>query len=220
MFKQSLRQILFISALLCPLLSSAASYVENFQDGVANNWEPQQPEQWEIYGSKNLSYRAQDIDNDSVMISTYAGAEYQDVDYRVSIKKDNGYAVYAIFRASADFYLKDGINKGSGYAFGISNDCGSGLPPSYSIYKLTDGVYQNIQSWTTAKQLKCDVQGNRVGINAKGRLLKFYINNKLVFRYRDKNPLGAGRVGLMGYTAQPFATTHDFDNIYIRDLAN
>jgi hypothetical protein len=218
---QYLRLAGLIIALLCPFSVSAEIYQENFQDGVADGWEPQQPEQWVINGrpKRNLNYRASDGDNDSVMISTYAGAEYEDVDFRVSLRADDNYAAYVVVRGSADFYRKSGINEGSGYAFGISAACGTGLPLAYNVYKLTDGVYQNIQPWVATDKLKCALRGNRIRIVAVGRLLKFFVNNKLVFKYRDAKPLAAGRVGLVGYTAPPLPTRHYFDNVFIRDLA-
>ncbi|WP_131655556.1 hypothetical protein [Methylocucumis oryzae] len=211
----------FMFSLMAAQVAYAVDYEEDFEDGLAQDWEAQTSGQWQIKGrsTTNRFYQASDAENDTVMVSTYAGAEYKDLDFRVSARNNDVYAAYVLVRATPDFYHLAGIEKGSGYAFGFSAECNGVLPSGYNVIKLTNGVYENIQPWTPSDALRCDTKGNRIRVVAKGSVLKFYVNNKLVYKFTDAAPLPAGRIGLVGYTGQPFPTVHRFDNVYVTDLS-
>ncbi len=218
-----MRHLLVASALLATLTWSQASladvYEEDFEDGLAQLWAPQKPGQWNVVGKPetNQYYKAKASKSFSgAMVSTLSAVDYRNVDYRVSVKHDNDglLATYMLFRASPNFqgcFSLCSTSKGVAYAFGIIE---SGSTGEFYIYKMRNGAFTPIQSWTPSSYLKPIKQWNKLRVVAKGNSFKFYINGKLVYNYTDTDqPIYSGHIGLLGYSGPTEVTLHSYDTI-------
>lgn len=202
------------------LPSTAGEYKEDFNDGTAQNWAPQNPKNWKVVGTPGsyMRYRAKSAKAEGAMVSTYAAAEFSDFVYRTFVRNDETYASYMIFRATSDFWSDGYVATGSGYAFGLDADCDADGVKSFYIYKVVNGTLETIQSWTESPAIQCDEEGNVLKVRATGDRLKFYINHALVYEYTDPMPVLAGRVGMLGYSFTDGPTTHWFDRTRIKPL--
>ena len=201
------------AALLISQAALATTYVEDFESGVANGWEPSAPEDWNVVerGNGNHVYRAYLASHaHSAYVSMLVG-EFTDFDYRASLRNNSEGASYIIFRAQPGF---TGFG-GTAYAFGIDADCPT-HKPKFFVYKVVDGRYQSLDRWQRSPYARCDSQGNRVRVVARGAKLRFYINGHQVLEYLDPEPLPAGRLGLLGYGGDlPGEQGHEFDNVLV-----
>jgi len=213
----------FVTLLAWGQTGSAESYKENFEDGLAQLWEPQVAAQrWRVIGSLGHKYKARASARfNGNMVSTYGGAEYANFNYSVSLRNKGVYASYMIFRATPDFSQQRSQRpqSGSGYAFGIDDHaCVSGGLGKYYIYKMENGSFSTIKDWTESPYIKCDKQWNRLRVRAIGDTLKFFINGKLVYEFTDNAALLSGRIGLLGYSYTATPTRHYFDNIVVAPI--
>ncbi len=213
----------FVTLLAWGQAGSAESYKENFEDGLAQLWEPQATAQrWRVIGNLGHKYKARASARfDGNMVSTYAGAEYANFNYRVSLRNKGDNASYMIFRATPDFSQQrsQSPQSGSGYAFGIDNRaCVSGGLGKYYIYKMENGSFSTIKAWTESLYIRCDKQWNSLRVSAKGGALKFFINSKLVYKFTDNAAILSGRIGVLGYSYTKTPTRHYFDNIVVAPI--
>ncbi len=169
---------------LCALLSwssliMADIYEQDFELSTAPGWEPQAKGSWKVLGNQDNHYYQAKAKRGSIAdeayVSTYSGAEYQDLDYRVLVKNNNTYPSFALIRASADFYRNRNIGAGTGYAFGIRADCIVGeFGKEFRIFKQVNGSLIDIATWTPSDKLHCSNKGNRMRITAVGSTLNFF----------------------------------------------
>lgn len=219
--------LVFFTLTLFGLSASATNYVEDFNDGLAQDWQPQVRSQWSVGGdspSQELVYRASAKPSFSGgMVTTLSNQKYSNLEYSADIRKISGgnYATYIIFRASKDFMSTSagvGIYKGSGYAFGFH--CVNNTTPSFFIYKMQNDVNTKIIGWVPMPvevQKGCTDYYN-YKVQASGKLLHFYINDVLVYSYKDPTPVRSGRIGLLGYSRTESVTQHAFDNLRVTDF--
>ena len=178
----------------------ASTYAEDFNDGLAQDWVPDIPANWQVVSGE---YRAQSS-SDDFMTSRYAGQEWADLTVQMSCRRtgDAGNSASVALRATADF----DASVGSGYVFQITT---SGY---YGVWKQVGGAFIWLQSWTTSPAVSA---GNNVlAAVAQGSRLSFYINGTLVWSGID-TALTSGRIGLMGYSSVSYPTTHYFDNVIV-----
>lgn len=179
---------------------SFGAYLEDFNDGLAQDWNPTVGAVWNVVSGE---YRAQSA-VEAWMLSQYEGKTWNDVTAQMTCRRagDSSYSAALILRASADF--DDGV--GSAYIFQIS------LDGEYSIWKQVAGSWSWIQSWTTSLDIQPGV--NVLRATAQGSALSFYINGTLVWSGNDSS-LAGGRIGLGGYTGGD--TIHFFDDVMAGD---
>jgi hypothetical protein len=211
--------------LICLIGASSAvmaeTYEQDFEAGKAPGWRAQASGTWKILGDKtNRYYQAQSANSvvaeKEAYVSTFNGATFQDLDYRVRIKNDNSYPAFVLFRATADFFRNGNLGAGTGYVFGLRALCAPGQKDKeFRIFKQVRGSLQNITEWTYSDKLNCANKGNRVRVTAIGGEFKFYVNDALVYSHQDPAPISSGRIGLMAFNGSDAPTTHQFDNIYL-----
>ncbi len=183
-------------------ISLGGEYFEDFNDGLAQDWDEDLDQNWEVVFGE---YRAQSSGSD-FMFSRYIGQEWENLSVQMSCRRDG--SIYnsagVLLRASSNF--DDGV--GSGYVFQIATD------GDYSIWKQINGSWSWLQSWTYSSAIN---PGTNVLIaSAEGNQLKFFINDTLVWNGTD-NDLTSGHIGLGGYTDLGDAT-HYFDDVLVGEL--
>lgn len=182
-------------------------YCEDFDDGLAQGWQPDLSQNWRVL---NGEYRAQSAQQ-NLMVSTYGGRVWSNVEVQVSCRRDGALANSAgvVLRASAGF--DHGV--GSAYVFQLSRF--NGRPyygGSYGVWKQVNGSAQWLQPWTYTAAIAPGV--NVMRAVAQGTTLAFYINGALVWTGNDYS-LSSGRIGLLGYTGQgDFQCTHYYDDVH------
>jgi hypothetical protein len=175
---------------------------EDFQDGLAQGWQPEAPADWTV---TNGAYRADSV-TDNYMSSRFAPRQWGDASARVEMRRagDPYNAGGLALRASADFD-PDGV--GSGYLFLLGND-------QYAVFWQNGAAYGALQGWSVSPAIKTGGAVNTLLASANGAELRFYINDTLVWTGVDDR-LAQGRIAAVGYT-QPlssYATTYTFDNV-------
>ena len=181
------------------------TYSEDFDDGLAQGWEPNTPARWEVVEGE---YRAMAGSLDKGMQSTYASANWSDLSVRATLRRTgNEYAVAALFaRTSEDFDWWYGQH-GQGYGLGID------ATGRYWLIKWVDGVGSYLQPWTASPFLNEGAEANEVLLSFAGYFIQVYFNGNLVWSCHDSDVSGPGRIGLGGYSGWESEATHFFDNV-------
>jgi hypothetical protein len=218
------KKLIAVVAVLGMALSGAAAaqaYLEDFEDGLAQGWEPGVPQEWTVLqrANGNRVYRAYAAApaGDSY-VSLLGDRSFTDFDYRATLRDNHDLASYIVFRVQPGFTgLPDSAS--TGYGFGIDALCPQEAGAFYLV-KWVDGITVSAPGdWIPSPYIRCDGSGNRLRVVAQGAELRFYVNGKAVFRYVDPAPIVSGQVGLLGYGA--YGTTdggHEFDRITVTPL--
>ncbi|MHC4497997.1 MAG: BACON domain-containing protein, partial [Planctomycetota bacterium] len=179
-----------------------SEYFEDFEDGLAQDWDEDVDQNWEVVSGE---YRAQSAGYD-FMFSRYLGQEWEELSVQMSCRRDGSIykSAAVLLRASSDF--DDGI--GSGYVFQIATD------GDYSIWKQVSGSWSWLQSWTASGAINAGT--NILRATAQGDSMQFFINDTLVWSGTD-SALTSGHIGLGGFT-EFGDTTHYFDDVLVAEL--
>ncbi len=174
---------------------SFGSYVEDFNDGLAQGWVPAVPGDWSVTGGEYQAAFA----GSRWMFSRYGGQTWSTVAAQMSCRRvgDPYNSAALLLRATPDF--DDGV--GSAYIFQIAVD------GSYGVWKQVNGSFDWLQEWTPSAAIQSGT--NVLAGVADGSALSFYINGVLVWSGTD-TALTSGLIGLGGYSD---ASTHFFDNV-------
>ncbi len=185
----------------------AADYVEDFDDGQAQDWESAQPVEWSVVESK---YHAAAGQLGQTMYSAYTGQLWQNCSAEVTVSRsgDAGIASGIVVRATADLDLEAMV--GSAYLTGITD---SGM---YFVGKIVDGTQSFLQTWETTSNLNTGA-ANTIRMEVIGDIISVYINGNLEWLGTDSSIPAAGYVGLFGYSGTLSQTTHDFDDVEVID---
>ncbi len=183
-------------------ISIGGEYLEDFEDGLAQDWNEDLDGNWEVVSGE---YRAQSGSTD-FMFSRYLGQEWENLSVQMSCRRDGDIYTSAcvLLRTSSDF--DDGV--GSGYVFQLATD------GDYSIWKQVSGSWSWLQSWTYSSAINSGT--NVLTASAEGNQLKFLINGTLVWSGTD-NDLTSGHIGLGGYTEPGYDTSHYFDDVLVTE---
>ena len=163
---------------------SNAFYAEDFNDGLAQDWQPVVPAQWQVVSGE---YCANTVAGGSLVSSTYAGATWADISFQATVRRTSGDAGYAVFRATSGFVP---AASGSAYVVGI-------YPGFYNIFKQLSGPTAAIQPTTTSPYLNTGTQPNAVKISISGSTIKVFFNGNLAWSGPDPSISGAGRIGFV-----------------------
>ena len=185
-------------------ISLGGAYFEDFDDGLAQDWDEDLDENWEVVSGE---YRAQSSIRD-FMFSRYLGQEWENLSAQMSCRRggDIHNSASLVLRASSNF--DDLI--GSGYVFQIVTD------GQYSIWKQVGGSWSWLQSWTSSPAINPGT--NILTATALGNSLQFFINDALVWSGADSD-LISGHIGLGGHTDLGYTSTHYFDNVLVDEPA-
>ena len=211
------------SVLLTALLALATSplvakeiYTEDFASGKAEGWAPSKNRDWDVVaqGLGKAVYRAHYPYATSVyeMRSILATQTYGDLRFSVKVRNKGPYTTNIMARATPDF--SPNADRGSGYGISLATEA-CGRNSSVLVYKLTDGVFEALQPWTVSTAIRCNDKVNRLTLRLQGGHIQLSINGTLVYDGTDPRPLGAGHIGLMGYTQEFLGTDHLFDDITV-----
>lgn len=187
-------------------IGGGGSYSEDFNDGLAQGWEPLIDTRWSVIAQR---YIGQAGATDQHLQSTYASQRWQDCYFQATMGRSGylGSAARLAVRASEDF--DDPASAGDSYMVGIS---GSG---SYWVGRSISGVFEFLQSWTSSSYLNYGEVDNVVAINIEGGQIHVYFNGHLAWSGVDMLLSDEGRIGLLGYTGSSSETVHEFDDIVV-----
>ena len=192
-------------------ISLGPGYFEDFNDGVAQHWQPLVPPYWEVVSGE---YRAAAHTTDVRMQSLYMGKFLQDCAAQVTMRR-TGFrysATVLLVRASDDFIWG---TTGSAYLIGIE---GSGY---YYVVKYVSGVIHWLQEWAYSPYLNAGERSNVVTVNREETTIDVYFNGNLAWSGIDNSLMSGGRIGLLAYSGVNFETIHYFDDVLIsKPLAN
>ena len=181
-------------------------YLEDFNDGFAQDWVPTVSSQWAVVFGE---YRAQAGRLGEVMQSMYTGGRWQDCGVEVHMRRTGylGSASILAVHASNDFDWR--TDRGSAYGVGISGD------GSYWVGKWVHGNFTFLQPWTASSYLHPGETTNDVVLSARGTTLGVYFNGHLAWSGSDSDIPGAGRVVLGGYSGSFTETIHYYDDVVV-----
>jgi hypothetical protein len=207
----------------------AADYSEDFQSGLAQGWEPSAEGEWAVIergDTGNRVYRAySESPTGTAYVSTYAGAEFGDLDFAVTVRNKTRTQSNVLVRAQPGFTGVIGQDD-TGYVVALATSCRfNGDYPGFLVYRTEHGVVQTLtpHGWRFTEYLRCDPAQNRVRVIARGGNLRLFINNHQVFHVFDVSPLPAGRIGLLGYVpprAGGGIKSYQFDDVSVIDLTS
>ena len=180
-------------------------YAEDFNDGLAQDWEEVTDAQWSVQSGE---YRAMAGTTYEHMQSTYSAQAWADCSAQVTVYR-TGYTPSAsvlVLRATPD--LDWPSETGSAYLIGIS---GRGR---YYVAKYVAGVLSMIQAWAESPYL--NLAGSNVvrGV-IEGSSISVHFNGDLAWSGSDTSISAAGRVGMMGYSGSASETVHYFDDVQV-----
>ncbi len=180
---------------------SLGNYLEDFNDGQAQDWQAHTNGTWDVVFEdvghpNNGEYKPKAASNGKWMQSTFIGKKWKDFSTKVKIRKNyNDYSEAGIFvRASDDFSYIDG--KGSAYIIDISDWLDGWY---YRISKYVSGSHSYLQDWTLSSYLNSGEAGNVIEIVIEGSTIKVYFNGNLEWSGNDTDIAGPGRIGLLAY---------------------
>jgi hypothetical protein len=184
------------------------SIVEDFSDGVAQNWEDDGSGRWSVTGG---AYVMAGNKGNAKRFALYDGT-FCDVRFQADMRKTAGdqpgtnYSYGLHFRGDAE--------DSSYYSIVIATD------GKYMIGKRVDGAFTVLVNWTASPALvPGHGQWNTLTIEAVGTSLKFFSNSTLLATLEDPS-LICGTVGLYAYDAASSDVPDrvEFDNVVIVPL--
>jgi hypothetical protein len=179
----------------CPFMG----FIENFDDGVANNWVADVSGVWSVStGQYNMTGIAASQNR-----SSYYNKTVDNFSYQADMMRSSGSLSFAqslIFRSDGSFQ--------NGYVFSI------GATNSYIIYKRVNGTTIYLKNWTTSSAINTGFNSwNTLRVECDGSDMQFYINNTIVGSFTDTQ-YSNGFVGLGAYDGST-ATNMHFDNVLL-----
>lgn len=183
------------------------NYLEDFNDGQAQGWLPDNPAHWSVQGNRYRSYHASPGALQA-MVSRYDQV-FGDGTYRLDVSKRVGavFPKYLLFNCSANFDggAGDADFVGSTYGVGVDNN------RSFLVFKVVNGVLSTLKNWTYSSRVNPADSDDRLEAVVNGSRIDVYINGHWVYGGNDSS-VPAGRLGCMGYTWPDAIEEHLFDN--------
>ncbi|MBN2020454.1 MAG: S8 family serine peptidase [Sedimentisphaerales bacterium] len=188
-------------------ISLGGGYFEDFNDGLAQDWQPLVPSYWDVVSGE---YRAMVGAAEVVLQSLYSGQLWQDCSAQVTMRRTGylGSMAGLVVRASDDFSYPGRL--GSGYGVGISGN------QHYWVGKWISGSFAFLTNgWVYSAHLNAGEVSNVVMFNIDGSSIDVYFNGNLAWSGTDGSIIAEGRIGLLGYSGSTSLTTHYFDNVLV-----
>ncbi len=179
-------------ALVVTNLSLTEMLRETFDDGAAQDWDPQTPAYWLVTGQE---YRAQAGALGVRMQSAYAGQSWKNCQAQVTIRRSGNSASIARLFVRGTTNLSYNGNTGDAYMVGISGR------RDYYVGKMVNGAFTFIQNWDVSSYLNSDPIANVVGLGVQGQVITAYFNGHPAWRGTDSSLTNAGTAGLFAYSS-------------------
>lgn len=178
-----------------------SKYREDFNDGLAQNWQESSDENWNVVDGQYVY--SPELCN--IFASIYTGEVFDDFHLQVNVNntspQENSSTL--IFRATPDFCIYP--YAGSGYAFTVLYRCGS---YSYQVSKIIKGVRTDI-CYNILPIGIVHNNFNKLAVNAVGSKLQFFINGTNIAEVIDSS-FSSGLLGLCGYNYYSNSIFDDF----------
>jgi hypothetical protein len=180
---------------------------EDFEDGIANNWNLDDPR-----FSVTDGHLVMNGNSDNTWATTYFDQTFEDYTLEFEfIRQQSSYtknsSIGAFIRSNG------GIENGNGY---LINFTSSGI---YSVWKITNGYSSNIIPWTGSNYINTVLgASNVVTIIANGFAFDIYVNgNYLTGFYDYDHDYISGHIALSTYDTDDGDNEVWFDNIFVTD---
>jgi hypothetical protein len=193
-------------------------YLEDFDDGQAQDWEPDPSAYWSVYSQR---YRVDAYYNDfsGYTQSIYTAETWKNATVEMDVQcsyryyydgYDRNYAG-VILRATDDFNIRSGT--GSAYLVFIRGN------RYYRVSKFVDGVLIDIKYWTYSSQLNSGTSNNKVKVVFEGSDFDIYFNSYPypVWTGSDSDISDADHIGLVAYR---YSSSSDYDTYFHFDDVN
>ncbi len=173
----------------------AYGFVEDFNDGAADNWVDDGSGRWSVTNEYVMS------GNSSLTWGTSSYNDtYSDFVYEVSLQKTagDGTSMGLLFRENDYFGAA-----GDGYGFWITStgDC--------SVWKHVGGVSSTLVPWTASAFINQGLGAwNTLAVDVNGSTLTFYINGNLLTSLVDSS-FASGKAGVAVYDSSPDVVHYD-----------
>ncbi len=186
---------------------SLGRYVENFDDGLAQNWQPSAGSLWKVVDGKYVADPTSLAGPFGVWSSLYRGESWSDCSVQVDVASlGSGITVPGlVVRATDDFDWMMGT--GSAYLFVLYSDSGMG---GFEVLKMVGGGGTPIAF--SASPAVNPTGNNRLLVTVSGSTLEMYVNGSLVWRGTDTSISASGRIGTL---AQVSGEMSYFDNVVV-----
>ncbi|HNY26473.1 MAG TPA: S8 family serine peptidase, partial [Candidatus Sumerlaeota bacterium] len=164
---------------------SLGRYVENFDDGLAQNWQSLPSSNWKVENGEYVSDGQLAFTQE--LTSLYQGESWQDCSFQVDVQiSGSGLSGAGIVARATDDY---NWNVGSGYLFLIVSD------GRFLVWRTVSGSPSLLIAASASSALNL-LGSNRLLVTVSGDTLEFYVNGSLMWRGTDNGVSGSGRVGL------------------------
>jgi hypothetical protein len=180
---------------------------------------PSSLDKWNIaYGPWNLNngwYRSAGLS--PAFNSVFHNGLYPTFSYIVRMRRINSPGnANSLFLRGTVYPLDAEKIWASGYLFEFAND------GYFSVWKIIGGTYTALKGWTATSAIK-PYDWNKLKVMGKGHLLKFYINEQLVWAGLDSD-IATGKVGAGFYkydsSWQPLLIDYAHLYTYVPDIEN
>ena len=184
-----------------------ACYEEDFNDGVANSWVPDETSSWSVTSNWYKAYKANPGSSIELMKSYYSGQTFSNgtLDIDVWHEDVQELAQYVFLRSTSTL---DGY-AGSGMGFGL--DIKNSMGPCFGIWKWINGSHSMVKPWTYSSYLNATAT-NHLKVIANGNTYTLYINGHQVYTFSDSS-LSSGYISAGGWTGGSYKETYWYDNV-------
>jgi subtilisin family serine protease len=164
---------------------SLGRYVENFDDGLAQNWQALPSSNWKVENGEYVSDGQ--LAYTQELTSLYQGESWQDCSFQVDVQiSGSGLSGAGIVARATDNY---NWNVGSGYLFLVVSN------GNFLVWRTVGGSPSLLITASASSALNL-LGSNRLLVTVSGSTLEFYVNGSLMWRGTDSGIPGSGRVGL------------------------
>jgi hypothetical protein len=165
---------------------------------------------WSLSGGK---YRSDGLS--PYWNSAFHNGLYPTLSFIVSMRRFNTAGPNSLFVRGTPYPLASNKYWSDGYQFSYANN---GV---FGVWKMIDGNYTCLQPWTSTPAIN-QYDWNTLKVKAKDNILKFYINNQLVWSGTDST-YSTGKVGVGFYkgdsASQAFAMDYAHLYTYVPTIA-
>ncbi|MDH5715911.1 MAG: DUF1080 domain-containing protein, partial [Candidatus Aminicenantes bacterium] len=181
---------------------SNANWLENFNDGVANNFYDDDSGNWGVSGSEYVMIQADAIN--FTWTGAYYNRVYTDFSYTIDVKRVSG------LTTEANSILFRGVDTGNTYMFNI--DCNG----NYILGVRSGGMdYKALAGWLYTPYLNTGLDTwNTIQVICIGPTIAVYANGNLLTTVTDST-FTSGKVGVGAYASTNGNEVH-FDNLKFR----
>ena len=183
----------------CPLFQG---FIEDFEDGVANNWIDDGSGTWSVAeGVYKMIGNRPPGTTYTTRYSYYEGSEFDNFTFQIDVNNISG----KLTSYRGMIFRGDGTLQNY-YAFCVRSG-------SYYIYKLENGAHTNIRYWVSHNAVNRGYDiWNTLKVVCSGHSMDFYCNGTFLETITDAGGLLSGKAGVTCVDHNTYDYITHFDN--------